>query len=230
MDELGLLHLIVLPIGLGLLGFLEPCSIGSSLLFVKFLEGKSGTAKVSQTVLFAATRAIFIGTLGAAAVFVGAAFAAYQKTAWIVLGVAYLALGLTLLAGRGAWLSASLGTRVSALRGRRGSVALGLIFGLNIPACAAPLLAALLGMSAATGTSGVAIVSGFVSLAFFGLALSLPLVAAVFFERARQFLERIARAAARFPKWAGAVLIALGLWSIRFGMAAEVSLTRASTL
>lgn len=224
MDDLGLLHLIVLPIGLGLLGFIEPCSIGSSLLFVKFLEGKSGAAKVSQTVVFAATRAIFIGTLGAAAVLIGAAFASYQKAAWVVLGVAYVALGLIILVGRGGWFSAPVGMRLAALTGRRGSVTLGLIFGLNIPACAAPLLAALLGMSAATGTSGLAIVSGFVSLGLFGLALSLPLVAAVFLERARQFLERIARAATRFPKWAGAVLIALGLWSIRFGMAVEVSL------
>lgn len=32
--------LIVLPLGLGLLGFVEPCSVGSSLLFVKYLPSR----------------------------------------------------------------------------------------------------------------------------------------------------------------------------------------------
>jgi cytochrome c-type biogenesis protein len=33
--------LLIVPLGLGLLGFIEPCSIGATLIFVKFLEGKS---------------------------------------------------------------------------------------------------------------------------------------------------------------------------------------------
>lgn len=33
-------NLLVLPVGLELLGFIEPCSVGSSLLFVRFVEGK----------------------------------------------------------------------------------------------------------------------------------------------------------------------------------------------
>lgn len=224
MNELGLLHLVLLPAGLGLLGFVEPCSIGSSLLFVKFLEGKGRAAKISQTALFTATRATFVGTLGAAAVVVGSAFASYQRLAWVVLGIAYTLLGLLLVTGRYVWFTVPGRARLSSMTGPRGSVALGLIFGLNIPACAVPLLAALLAMSAATGTSGAAIVSGFVSLAVFGLALSLPLLAAVFFERARRLLDRLAGGAARFPRWAGALLIVLGAWSIYYAASVEVSL------
>lgn len=63
--------LIVLPVGLGLLGFIEPCTVGSSLLFVKYLEGKQTAAKVLETEVFAVTRAVFIGALGAAAALVG---------------------------------------------------------------------------------------------------------------------------------------------------------------
>ncbi|HLB16657.1 MAG TPA: hypothetical protein VJM14_17155, partial [Burkholderiales bacterium] len=57
----------LLPIGLGLFGFVEPCSIGSTLLFIKLIEGKRAVVKVGQVAMFAFTRAIFIGFLGAAA-------------------------------------------------------------------------------------------------------------------------------------------------------------------
>lgn len=88
--EFGLFNLLVLPAGLGLFGFIEPCSIGSSLIFIKYLEGKSGAQKLFETVLFALTRALFIGGLGAAAVLVGAAFAGFQRGAWIVCPAPFL--------------------------------------------------------------------------------------------------------------------------------------------
>ncbi|WP_435099656.1 hypothetical protein [Arhodomonas sp. AD133] len=59
---------------------------------------------------------------------------------------------------------------------------------------------------------------GFVSLGLFGLALSLPLVAAVMWAPMRRVLDRLAGLSARAPFWAGVVLIALGLWSIGFGL------------
>lgn len=224
MNELSAFQLIVLPIALGLLGFIEPCSIGSTLLFVKFLEAKSGAAKLTQTLLFAVTRSTFIGALGMAAVLIGSAFTAYQKAAWIVLGLLYATLGVLLAAGRAGHLMVTLGPRIAQISGHKASAGLGVLFGLNIPACAAPLLAALLAMAAATGASGTALGAGFISLALFGLALSLPLVAVVFFPRARAALDTLARHATRYPKWAGALLIALGLWSIYFGFFAEIPL------
>lgn len=221
MNELGAFQLIVLPIALGLLGFIEPCSVGSSLIFVKFLENKSASAKLVQTAIFAATRAAFIGALGMIAVLVGGVFVSYQKAAWAALGLLYLLLGALLMTGRARPLMVALGPRLHRLSGARASVGLGLLFGLNIPACAAPLLVALLAMAGATGASQAAFASGFVSLALFGLALSLPLVAAVYFEPARRLLDRLAHHSARYPKWAGALLIALGLWSIRYGLVVE---------
>lgn len=224
MNELGAFQLIVLPIGLGLFGFIEPCSIGSSLVFVKFLEDKSATEKFAQTLLFAATRAAFIGALGIGAVLVGSAFVSYQKAAWIVLGLLYALLGVLLMTDRASRLMVAFGPRIARLPGRRASAGLGVLFGLNIPACAAPLLAALLAMAAATGASGAAIAAGFISLTLFGLALSLPLIAAVFFTRARRLLDALAHQGGRYPKWAGALLLVLGLWSIYFGLFADIAL------
>ncbi len=225
MSELGLFQLLALPAALGLLGFVEPCSIGSSLLFVKYLEDRSAAEKLRHTALFAVTRAAFIGALGVAAVAVGAAFVSFQKGAWIALGAAYALIGVLLLSGHARAVMVTIGPGVAKLAGARGSAAMGFVFGLNIPACAAPLLAALLGAAAASGASGAALGAGFVSLGVFGAALSAPLVAAVFFERARRVLDWIAHWAGRFPKWSGVVLILLGAWSIRFGLFAEVPLS-----
>ena len=50
----------------------------------------------------------------------------------------------------------------------RGSAALALFFGLNVPACSLPLLAAILGSAAVAGASQVW--QGFFMLALFGVA------------------------------------------------------------
>ena len=220
--EFGLFNLLILPLGLGLFGFIEPCSIGSSLIFIKYLEGRKDTRKLAETALFAVTRALFIGSLGVAAVLVGTAFVGFQRGAWIALGSVYTAIGALYLTGRAGFLMRSIGPRLAGLNGTHGSIGLGIIFGLNTPACAAPLLLVLLGFAATGGASGSALISGFVSLAVFGLALSLPLVAAMAFEPARRMLDKLAGLSARMPFWAGVLLIVLGLWSIWFGLFATL--------
>lgn len=223
MTEFDLVDLVVLPIGLGLFGFVEPCSIGSTLVFIKYLEGKSAAEKLVQVALFTATRALFIGFLGVLAVLVGAAFIGLQKAAWILLGAIYIAIGILYVSGRAEALMLSLGPSLSRISGSRGSVSLGLLFGLNIPACAAPLIFALLGMAAAGGVAGNTLAAGFISLGLFGFALSLPLVLAVLFEPARRLLDRLAALSKRLPLWTGVLLVGLGLWSIGFGLFAEVT-------
>lgn len=175
---------VVLPVVFGLFGFIEPCSIGATLIAIKQIEGRTPSQKVVQTLVFAATRALFIGLLGLVAAVLGSAFLGFQKAAWFVLGAVYIRLGIVYLSGRAGLLMRRLGPGLHRLRSARGAVALGLLFGLNIPACVAPLLLALLA-AAATGSAGASnLIQGFISLALFGLALSLPLVAAVFFARA----------------------------------------------
>ncbi len=63
-----------------------------------------------------------------------------------------------------------------------------------------------------------AVVRGFVSLAVFGLALSLPLALAVLWPPARRALDRAAALSGRAPVIIGLLLIALGLWSVWFGL------------
>lgn len=218
MSGVELASFVLLPIGLGLFGFIEPCSLGSTLIFIKALEGKPATVKIAQVAVFTLARGLFIGLLGVAAVLAGRAFLGFQKAAWLALGIVYVALGILYLSGRAGVLMRTIGPKLASIPALRGSAALGVIFGLNIPACAAPLLAALLGGAAAAGAGGATYVTGFVSLALFGLALSAPLVAAVYFEPARRGLDWLAGFTARMPAAAGAIFIALGLWSAWFGL------------
>ena len=219
MSGFDFVDLLLLPIGLGLLGFIEPCSVGASLVFIKYLEARDAAAKLSQVVIFALTRALFIGLLGVAAALFGSAFLGFQKAAWIALGAIYIALGGAYLLGRAGALRRRLGPGLSRLSEWRGSAILGLLFGLNIPACAAPLLFALFGAAAASSAAGAPVAHGFLSLALFGAALSLPLILAVLFAPARRALDRLAGLTRRLPLLTGLVLIALGLWSIGFALA-----------
>ena len=218
MTDFTLNSLVLLPMGLGLLGFVEPCSLGSTLIVVKQLEGKSAAHKLAQVGTFAGTRAVFIGLLGILAAVLGAAFLGLQRGAWIALGAVYVLLGLLYLVGKARVLMVSLGPSVARLSTMRGSATLGLLFALNIPACAAPLLVALLGAAAAGGAAGGTLASGFVALALFGFALSLPLVLAVLLSPARRAIDWLAGLSSRLPFWTGLLLIALGLWSIWSGL------------
>ncbi len=215
MDEFSLTSLILLSVGLGLLGFIEPCSMGVNLLFIKYLEGEAAARKLSQTVIFMLTRGLFIGALGALAALLGTGFISVQKGFWVLLGSLYLGLGILYLAGRAGFLMRTLGPGLHRLAGTRGPVALGLLFGLNIPACAAPLLFVLFGAAA---VGGATVAQGFLTLALFGLFLSAPLAAAVAWPPGERLLDRFAGLSRRMPRWTGAVLALFGLWSISFGL------------
>jgi cytochrome c-type biogenesis protein len=106
-----LVNLIVLPLGLGLLGFIEPCSIGSGLLFVQYVEGKTAAVKLAQALTFTVTRALIVGLLGAIAAFVGMAFIGFQRAGWLLLGAIYVALGIVYVTGKATVLMRTLGPR-----------------------------------------------------------------------------------------------------------------------
>jgi cytochrome c-type biogenesis protein len=115
----------------GLFGFIEPCSIGTTLRVVKQVEGQSRRQKIAQMTVFASRRAFVIGMLALLAALAGSVFVEFQRTAWFVLGALYLALGAICLGGQAGRLMRSFGPRLNRLRSARGAVALGLLFGLN---------------------------------------------------------------------------------------------------
>jgi len=209
---------LALAMGLGLLGFVEPCSVGSHLIFLKFLDQLPERERVLQTLIFTSVRAAFMAALGVLAALIGTRFLGIQHGLWIVLGSVYIALGLIYLGGGAPWIIRHTNRLLPRVSATSGGVTLGVVFGFNIPACAAPLLAVLLGGAAAQAAAGGGVVYGASTLLVFGLALSSPLVLAVFTQRGRRMLNAIARLASRMPRVTGAVLVLLGLWSISLAL------------
>lgn len=216
-----LAYQLLLALGLGLLGFIEPCSVGGHLLFLKVVEGREQAFKLRQTAVFAATRAVFMGALGALAALVGQAFFTLQRGGWLLLGSLYAGLGVLYLAGKASLLMRQIGPSLARLADARGSAGLGVLFGLNVPACAAPLLLVILGAVAVeSGARAEPIVTGFVTLAVFGLALSAPLALLIVWPRAANQIDRLFGMAAETRMVTGSVFVVLGLWSIYFGLRA----------
>lgn len=203
------LSLLALAFGLGLLGFIEPCSVGSNGIFLGYLKNKDRRTRLSETVRFALVRSAVLGLFGLGIAFLGSSVFAAQKGFWLFLGLLYLALGLgVILNARYRW---SFFSRLSPgrLLSRRGnhSLGLGLLFGLNLPACAYPLMLALLGRSAASGAG-----LGFAALFVFGVALSAPLVPLALSQRTAKLFGRLTRFSGAAPYVVGFLLIAVSAY------------------
>ncbi len=212
--ELSLQALIYLPIGLGLLGFIEPCTIGGHLLFLDTQHGRSAAEKLRAVAMFITVRALTAGAFGAIIAFIGQKLIGVQTGIWLVFGILYLLVGLAFILGRAGLIKKRISLAPAAWKRARSPLVLGLAFGLNIPACAAPILFGLLGLAATSGT----VLTGFWMMFLFGLFLSAPL--AVF-----ALIPKLANSLDRFANWLtsarwliGAVFVLLGLWSIYFGL------------
>ena len=204
----------LLAAGLGLLGFVEPCSVGSHLVFLKYLDSREPADRFIQTLLFTLTRSGLMALLGVLAVLMGGAFTGLQEGIWVALGSLFVLLGAVYLSGGAGRVIRTLNGVLPHFSGTSGSFALGVVFGLNIPICAAPILAWLFGGAVAQASAGASLFHGASTLLIFGLALSSPLLLAVYTRTGRRLLDALARWAGRVPRWSGGILIVLGLWSI----------------
>ncbi|MFQ5894240.1 MAG: cytochrome c biogenesis protein CcdA [Nitrospinota bacterium] len=208
-----LVRFVGIPVGFGLLGFVEPCSMGANFVFLAYLRERPAPERLRHALTFVLSRALFLGLLGGGVAWLGQSFAAGAFLYSAGLGALYIFLGLMGLGiyfglfifpmgDPGAWLQKKAGL----------SLPMGVAFGLSAPICAAPLFLALLGQA---GLAGVA--NGFMSLALFGLALSAPLLAIAASRRASDLLSRVGSHSARMPLFAGVFLLLVGLWSVVVG-------------
>jgi len=199
---------LIFPFLLGLLGFIEPCSLGANLIFLQYLLSYNLKAQLFHVLLFTLSRASFLSALGVLAALVGQHVIAIQGHYVSFLGLLYLIFGLIILLRGQTW---RFTLPFARLPERSLPVLLGGAFGLAVPACASPLILALTGGAALSGQLWF----GFSSLFIFGLGLSIPMVIAVWSNTAREAMTRIAQ---RYPKrleyLIGGVLVVAGLYSL----------------
>ena len=165
------LEFFLLPVGLGLLGFIEPCTIGGHLLFIETQSSRSNREKMDAVLAFIATSSLVSGLVGGIIAFLGQKIIAAQTGIWLVFGIIYLLIGIALLVGRARFVKRGFSLSPTAWKRVQNPLVLGLAFGLNIPACAAPILFGLLALAATTGT----VATGFAMMFLFGFFLSSPL-------------------------------------------------------
>jgi cytochrome c-type biogenesis protein len=203
------LSFLALAFGLGLLGFIEPCSLGANGIFLGYLREKDKGTRILETAKFTLSRSVVLGLFGLGIAFLGSFVFSAQKGFWLLLGLLYLALGVVIILNArfrwGLFGRISLGRLLPAHRDR--SLGLGLLFGLNLPACAYPLMVALLGRSATSGAAW-----GFTALFVFGLALSLPLVPLALSERTAKLFGHLTRLSGAAPYVIGIMLALLAAY------------------
>ncbi len=212
--ELTFYTAVLLPAALGLLGFIEPCTVGGHMLFLETQNQRSQQAKAAAVLVFVAVRALVTGLFGALIAFAGSGLISLQTGMWLVFGSLYVLVGLAFIFGRAGLVKQRISLAPKAWKSAQNPLVLGLAFGLNIPACAAPILFGLLGLAATTG----AVLAGFMMMFVFGLFLSLPLVVFAITPRFNNWLQSLGNAMKNRRWLIGTIFVLLGLWAIWFGL------------
>jgi len=200
-------NLIVLPLIFGIIGFITPCSLGINTVFLGYITGKERPTRIRQAVAFALTRGLFLAVLGLLFSLIGQQVVGFQLVYRKLIGVLFILLGVVFVIHLYRPLpmpSLSLAGRFQG-GGAGSAVAMGTLFGLDIPACTSPLVFALLAQTVLVGD----IVGGAISLYLFGLGMSLPLVGLSFSERSNEWLVRWSRRSRKTLYYAGAGLLVL---------------------
>lgn len=205
---------VALAFGLGLLGFVEPCTIGAHLLFLDRQLARPASRRLTAAGSFIVARLVVMAGFGGAIVYLGQRAIGIQTGFWLVFGAVYLTLGVAMLFRLERVLRHRIEPAPERWRTAGNPILQGLAFGLDIPACGAPIIFALIGAATLSGSA----VSGMLLMGTFALALSLPLVPLTLWPGLATRLSWLADWL-RVRRWIlGALFVLLGIWSIWFGL------------
>jgi cytochrome c-type biogenesis protein len=198
-------NIVIIPILFGLIGFFEPCSLGINIIFLNRIKGLNKAKKILETSTFSLARGSLLALVGLSAAFIGSKIITIQSSFFLILGAIYIFFGALTIVNKYKPVFRS-GIDLTKYFRIKSNVTLGLVFGLVIPACAIPIILALVGKSILLGN----LLEGFVSLFSFGLALSAPLLIISFFGKSNEIISKISEKAGHMPWLAGVGLIVVG--------------------
>jgi cytochrome c-type biogenesis protein len=202
-------NIVIIPVLFGLIGFFEPCSLGINIIFLNRIKGLNKANKILETSIFCLARGLLLALVGLSAAFIGSRIITIQSSLFIILGALFILFGVLTLINKYKPVFRS-GIDIAKYFQNKSSVTLGLVFGLVIPACAIPLILALIGKSILLGN----LLEGFISLFAFGLALSMPILIISFFAKSNEIISKVSEKGRHFPWLAGVVLIVVGLLTL----------------
>ncbi|MEW5985264.1 MAG: cytochrome c biogenesis protein CcdA [Chloroflexota bacterium] len=197
---------IPLAFGLGLIGAFTPCAFAINALLLGYLRERPRLQRIMSALRFASARALFlslVGLLFALAVDqIGLATTRYQQA----INVLLILLGVIFILDHYHPLPLPHLDLTTWLTQRRGvSLGFGLLFGLDIPACASPLFFAVLSRTALNGD----VPGGILALLAFGLGMSAPAVMATSSDRFNAAVATLARQRRGTFIWAGGITLIL---------------------
>ncbi|MCQ3979711.1 MAG: hypothetical protein DPW09_40345 [Anaerolineae bacterium] len=204
-----LISLFVVPIVFGLVGAITPCALGINAVFLGYVTGKPRPRRLWEWLLFALARATLLTLLGLTFGLVGQAVGDFVRGYQQFIAWGLIALGLLFIVSRFRRLALPYLSLVSnrAPASNGSALALGTLFGLDIPACTSPLVFALLAQTILVGDW----LFGMVALFLFGVSMSLPLLLVMMVEGADRWLvEASRRYKTAFYLVAGGLLILFG--------------------
>ncbi|EYD71455.1 hypothetical protein Lokhon_03104 [Limimaricola hongkongensis DSM 17492] len=167
--------------------------------------------------VFLLARLVVMGGFGGLIVVLGQRLIGVQTGMWLVFGAIYLGLGIAIIAGGDRGLRRRVRVAPDCWKIADAPLLQGAAFGLNIPACAAPILFGLIGTATASGSAA----TGVLMMSVFALALTLPLIPLSVAPGLAGGLDRVANWLKPRRWLLGAIFIGLGLWSIWFGLFVE---------
>jgi cytochrome c-type biogenesis protein len=207
---------IILPFVFGLIGFVEPCSMGINVMFLSSIDRTRSAKRFKEIAVFMLVRALVLALLGLSVAFAGNRLFSLERGFYIILASIYLTIGLLMIFSK-SLLARLRNVRIAQILGldfKEGALKrLGLIAGLTIPACAIPLITVLLGQNLLFGQ----IFTGFITLFVFGLALTVPLAVLSAFKRGIILLGWIAERAGNLRIAGGIILVIIGVATLYSG-------------
>jgi len=206
---MSLYDVLLIPFLFGLIGFVEPCSLGINVIFLNHIKRFSKAKRLAETILFTLIRGSILALVGLSAAYIGQQFITIQASLFSILGIIYFLLGVFLILGKYVPLP-SLKTNFSHFFRNKKTISLGIIFGFVIPVCAIPLILALIGQAVVVQNLS----AGFISLFVFGITLSLPLVALSLSEKSNQIIRWLSQKSKNVPFIAGIILIIFGILTV----------------